>query len=386
MHKRVEACLFPIRLQRRKPVEGIAGIASPLGIPSLGEHIIVPSLQPVGQAGLVKKLQLPGVGHHVVLPRTALELGGEKGFVPLHGLRDIIDDAVVVHIAVGDEFGDMVNPEDNLAFIAEKIFIHGDIHRELVPVAVNPSRQVMVEGNGYTAVTGHFRQHPQIIAVIRPPEKMPFIVPAAVFLRRERQPAVRRKFHIFKITIIRPPKPVDRPHISKFPHQIIPQSPFHPVPIVRLVSQPGEYADLVAYLHHDNRAAGRYFPSGDKRHDLVIPARYFFEEYRVEQADPVARDNVTFPVSHLHLAAVLFHEPVGKPGAAPLGQDEGPRFHDTGQAVRLATLQPAFQVFLGMGLSREIEFPFDLFMPGPGDISTDSIQTRFLCRGEVFVP
>ena len=83
----------------------------------LGKHVIVPAGKAVGNACFIKQLQFTGIGHHVVFPRTALEFGGEKGLVTLHGAGDVIDDAVVVHVPVREELGNVVNPEDQVAFV-----------------------------------------------------------------------------------------------------------------------------------------------------------------------------------------------------------------------------------------------------------------------------
>ena len=74
----------------------------------------------------------------------------------------------------------MVNAEDDLAPAPEEILIHRNIHRELVPVAVDPSREVMVNWHRNTPLPYHRGKHPEIITVVSSPEAMPCIVTSTV--------------------------------------------------------------------------------------------------------------------------------------------------------------------------------------------------------------
>src|SRR5262245_45831260 len=139
------------------------------GVSSLGEHVVVPAGQSVGDACFVKEFHLAGIRYDVIFARTGLELGSKKRFVSLHGRVDVNDDAIVMHVAVGDEFRDVVEAEKKLALTRHKLLIHSDVDGEFVAAAVNPTWEIMTEGNGDASASDHASEHFQIVGIIRPP-------------------------------------------------------------------------------------------------------------------------------------------------------------------------------------------------------------------------
>ncbi len=155
LYKREGNGALTFRCQGIEPVKSLSGIAFAGRITPLGEHIIVPPGQAVGDACLVEEFHLPGIGHHMILARTALELGGKQWLVALHRTGNVIYDPVIMHVPVRQEFRNMINSENNLALATEKILVHGDIDRKFITVSVNPAGKIMIQGNSYTSLAGH---------------------------------------------------------------------------------------------------------------------------------------------------------------------------------------------------------------------------------------
>src|SRR5664280_10556 len=108
-------------------------------IPALGKHVIVPACKPIRNATFVEEFHLTWIRHHMIFTGATLELGSKQGFIPLHGMCNIIDDPVVMHIAVGNEFRNMIDAKQYFTLITIKIFIHGNIDRKFVAVSIDPS-------------------------------------------------------------------------------------------------------------------------------------------------------------------------------------------------------------------------------------------------------
>ena len=116
----------------------------------------------------------------MIFPRSALKFRSKQRFVSLHRKGDIVDDTIVVHVAVRKEFRDMINPENDFTLVLIQIFVHGDINREFIAVPVNPSGKIVVKRNRHASFSCHRCEPPQIVAIIGPPETMPLIIAAAV--------------------------------------------------------------------------------------------------------------------------------------------------------------------------------------------------------------
>src|ERR1035437_2740169 len=95
----------------------------------------------------------------------------------------------------------MVHAEKELALIPEEVFVHGDIDREFIAAAIDPTRQIVIEGNLEPSLPGHAREHAQVIAVVGSPETVPVMVAAAVPLGRIRQLSVRGEFDMSKVRV-----------------------------------------------------------------------------------------------------------------------------------------------------------------------------------------
>jgi len=76
----------------------------------------------------------------------------------------------------------MVNTKQDITLFSKEVLIHGDVNREFVAVPIDPARKVMIERDGHASFPGHVRQHPEVVAIISPPEAVPFIIPATVTL------------------------------------------------------------------------------------------------------------------------------------------------------------------------------------------------------------
>ena len=116
----------------------------------------------------------------MIFAGTTLEFGSKQRLVALHGIGYVIYNPVVVHIAVRQEFRNMIHTKNDFTLIKKQILVHGNVNREFVPAAINPAGKIVVQRNCNTSFTCHSCQHSEVVAIIFPPEVMPFMIAAAV--------------------------------------------------------------------------------------------------------------------------------------------------------------------------------------------------------------